>query len=236
MFLRDYAIIVKNLRGVILANLEEANIENCLTWLQKRFKYRDLAIPPSLTNIKNFKGLRKPIKLFYPTEELKILVDMLVEEFNLSSSIFEAIILASAYVSPIMAVGNWAKENLEKFAVEKVLSNASLDNKSWKLHFRIADYSVLDAYKWFTNHSKKLWSKKLDAQKFKEERIKKVKNDSKRYWRLSKGEEKTKPLILYLDLAQAIVDRPKLLGKIRKILNYNDVLTGLSMETAVLIP
>ncbi|MEM2200605.1 MAG: hypothetical protein QW775_05930 [Ignisphaera sp.] len=37
-----YAALIKNPRGVVLANIDEPNVWNYIKWLNKRFKYRDL--------------------------------------------------------------------------------------------------------------------------------------------------------------------------------------------------
>jgi len=41
-----YAAIVKNLRGVVLADLLEEAASRGLEWLTKRFRYRDLGVVP----------------------------------------------------------------------------------------------------------------------------------------------------------------------------------------------
>ncbi|MEM3763504.1 MAG: hypothetical protein QW721_03740 [Desulfurococcaceae archaeon] len=39
-----YAAIVKNLRGVMLFNMDEEGVEASIHWLVKRFRYRNLGL------------------------------------------------------------------------------------------------------------------------------------------------------------------------------------------------
>ena len=43
-----YAAIVKNLRGVVAADLEESGVEESIKWLASRFRYRDLGVGPMM--------------------------------------------------------------------------------------------------------------------------------------------------------------------------------------------
>ncbi|MCD6195190.1 MAG: hypothetical protein J7J82_00175, partial [Staphylothermus sp.] len=48
IFFAFYAMIVKNLRGVLLFDPEDEELNSRIEWLRKRFQYRNLGIPPSL--------------------------------------------------------------------------------------------------------------------------------------------------------------------------------------------
>ena len=233
--LSRYAALVKNLRGVVLANPAEEGVQESLNWLSKHFKYRDLAFPPSLAELKKSERLRKFLELVYPSEKLRSLAKILSDGLAAPFEVCEAAVLASTYVSPIMAVGGWAAEALTPLTVQTVNSNVKLDVKGWKLHFRIVDYTVLDGYNWSVTHAEKLWSQKLEAEKFRFERAEKIKKDLKRYWRLTRGEGEGKPLILYLDPAYLIAGNPKLLRKVRR-LRVEEASAGLAVEVAILIP
>jgi hypothetical protein len=233
--LSKYAALVKNLRGVILADFDERGVQESLEWLSKHFKYRDLALSPSLAELRKVNGLEKFLELVYPAEELRRMVKLFSDYLTSPFEACEAVILASTYVSPVMAVGKWAFKALEPLTVKIVKSNVKLDVKGWKLHFRIADYTVLDSYNWSVAHAEKLWNQKFEADKFRSERVEKIRKDSKRYWRLAKGENEGKPLILYLDLAYLAAGSRDFLGKIRK-LRVETSSAGLALEVAVLIP
>ena len=231
MFSR-YAAIVKNLRGIIL--VESEGEEEALNWLMKRFKYRSLAVPPSMSKLRNRKGFRRLLEAAYPNEGLKKMVEIFAEEFRLPFGVIEAATLASAYVSPILAVGEWASNMLSPLTVGRVDLKKPLDGKGWKLHLRIADYTVLDAYEWSVNHAEKLWLPNLNLKAFQEERTAKVKKDIKRYWRLTEGEGEAKPFLLYVDLAFQASTRSNLLDRL-KSLKVEEVSAGLALEAAVLV-
>ncbi len=239
----QYAALIKNLRGVVFADFKTENVTETLNWLTKRFKYRNLGVSPSVLQEAEefFKGKLngKPfVKLVYPFKSLKKLAKFMVKNFNIEFKIAETVVLASTYVSPLMVMGENILKSLEKICVDIIYSNVKLDDFGWKLHFRIVDYTVLDFYIWSTNHSKQLWRQKLNPEKFVEERKEKISRDKKRYWRLQKGEEKSSPLIFYLDFAQTIA---KNLGnnKIRRDffkLPIDEVKAGLAIEAAIILP
>lgn len=228
--LSRYAALVKNLRGVILAKEDE----KALQWLLKRFKYRNLGVPPSGGGLRRRKGFSKLLELFYPSESLRELVEVFSSTLSLPREAVEAAVIASAYVSPIMGIGSWADEALSKLAVETVESRVELDEKGWKLHFRILDYTVLDAYASSVSEAESLWNPETNLERFKQKRLRRIRADMKRYWRLLEGSGKPKPLILYVDLALLAAENPQLLRKLRG-LNV-EASAGLSLEAAILIP
>jgi DNA-binding protein Fis len=233
--LSRYAALVKNLRGVVLAEVESPEVEAALQWLLKRFKYRDLGLPPSMAELRKRKAFRRLMELFHPAEELKRLAEAFAVELSAPLKAAEALVIASAYVSPVMAVGSWAAEALSRLAVEKIESKVKLDGKGWKLHFRIVDYTVLDAYEKSVAEAEGLWKPKLNLEAFKRKRIERIRRDVKRYWRLMEGEEEAKPLILYFDLALLAAENPKLLQHIKN-LRSKEAAAGLALEVAILIP
>lgn len=238
----QYAALVKNLRGVVFAYFEKENVEETLSWLTKKFKYRNLGVPPTIYSKveKYFEGKinGKPfVKLEYPVHSLKNLVKLIGENFKIEYEVVETVILASTYVSPIMVMGWEAFKKLEKICASRVDSTISLNDFGWKLHFRIVDYTVLDFYGWSVNHSKQLWSQKLNLKKFLEERKNKIEKDKKRYWRLQKGEEKPFPLILYVDLAQLIAQKLENKNFKKKFLGLpvEEVSAGLAIEATIFL-
>ena len=235
LMLSKYAALVKNLRGVLLANPKEEGVQESLSWLLKRFKYRDLALPPSLSSLRKARGFKRLLELVYPAEELEVMAKLFSSHLNAPVEASETAILASTYVSPIIAVGGWASEALQPLAVHMVRSNVELDNRGWKLHFRIADYTVLDSYNWSVTHAEKLWNPKVNLEEFRSERLKRIEKDARRYWRLSQGEGEGEPLILYLDLAYLAAGNPKLLREVRR-LRVEGASAGLALEVAVLVP
>ena len=233
--LSKYAAMVKNLRGIIFTRLEEPGVKETLKWLTRKFKYRDLAAPPSLRREMVNSGFKRFREACYPAEELEKLVEIFSSELSASPEAVEAVVLASAHVSPVLAVGEKAAGELAPLTVERVDSRVSLDDRGWKLHFRIADYTVLDAYEWSVTHAEKLWKPRLNLEAFRKERASKIKADVKRYWRLNEGEEKPKPFLLYIDLAYLAAENGSLLSRLRK-LRLEKASAGLALEVAVLIP
>jgi len=93
-------------------------------------------------------------------------------------------------------------EYLAKFAIEEVNVCSKMDVRSWKLHLRIADYTILDNYEEMVKQSL-LFIDKLrvgDKSGFEEilsKRRESASRDKKRYWRIlcDQGD----PLLLYID-------------------------------------
>ncbi|RLF16239.1 MAG: hypothetical protein DRJ97_01400 [Thermoprotei archaeon] len=239
MFSR-YASLVKNLRGVVLIDPEEG--EEGVKWLKDRFKYRNLGVPPTMLRGAGdfFKGKMegKPfVELVYPTKSLEKLKELCTELLGVEERVVEGVILASAYVSPILAIGDGVKQQLAKIAVDTVESRAKLDLKGWKLHLRIADYTVLDLYRWSTEHAEELW-RDVDLNLFIEERRKRVSRDKARYWRLAKGDEKPWSFLYYVDLARLLASKQlegvNIKGRLAA-LSPQEASSGLAIEAAVAI-
>ncbi len=188
-----YAALVKNLRGVIYW---KQGHEDKLRWLLSRFRYRNLGVPPSLAE--NLAMKRKVlVKLAYPSPQVKEAVSVFARA--LSPEAAEALCLASAYVSPLMLVGVEHSE-FGPAVVDYVATDRELTDKEWKLHMRIADYTVLDFYAWsLDSAARALFENKLDNEL--KEREKRIKEDKRRYWRIAS--EKGRPLLIYLDPLRA---------------------------------
>jgi hypothetical protein len=225
---------VKNLRGIVYLDVEEQGIEEALNWLVDRFRYRNLGVTPSMVNkVPSFFEGRlsgKPfVKLVYPTKSVKELINLISNGLKFKEDAVEAVVLASAYVSPIIVLGNNAREKLESMSVDRVESKVKLDTRGWKLHLRIADYTVLDLYQWSTAHAESLWDE-VQAN-FVRARTMRITRDKRRYWRLKEGTSKPWTFLLYVDLAQLIV--PRLKNEIKRIDKSSSV--GLAIEAAVIV-
>ncbi|MEM1538078.1 MAG: hypothetical protein QXK12_05475 [Candidatus Nezhaarchaeales archaeon] len=242
--LSRYAALVKNLRGVVLVNLGEEASRGVLNWLINRFKYRKLGLPPSI--VEHYASLLegrlngKPfVKLMYPLKAIERLANLVKEELNVGIEAAEAVILASTYVCPVIALGPSAREALKPLIVKTVESRTRLDDKGWKLHFRIADYTVLDLYAWSSLHAEQLWDPTLNYDSFIDDRAKRVKKDVKRYWRLMKGTDQPKPFLGYIDVARLLAERLKAgdQGIAKRLLELEklEASAGLSIEAAVLV-
>jgi hypothetical protein len=58
---------------------------------------------------------------------------------------------ASIYISPIMVISKKHSDVIDSLSVGKVKTCKKLSTMDWKLHMRIADYSVLDMYEFSVN-------------------------------------------------------------------------------------
>ena len=204
--LYKYAALVKNLRGVLYW-IPEA--EDKLRWLLSRFKYRNLGVPPSMAA--RLKLRRKVlVTLAYPSEAIREAVNVFSRILGEAEA--EALCLASVYVSPLMLVG--AKLDAFKPAlVETITTNKELSDKDWKLHMRIADYTVLDFYSWSLDSAvRALFEGKVeDELRVRRERIE---ADKKRYWRIASKEGR--PIVAYFDLLKAAYEQD-VLNDLREI-------------------
>jgi len=210
--LHEYAAVVKNLRGVIYSRLKPSEFEERLTWLGKRFRYRNLGLTPTVLStygevVQKFLG--KPLlELKPPVKGLTELVETYSELLELPVPVVEAYCYASMYVSPMIVLDGRCLRDLEPITVDRVLVKGPLTDRDYKLHMRIADYTVLDFYRWATSGALEALRKVsggLDVSDLVEERVKKVKDDKKRFWRIMSG--KGSPFLLYLDLLPKLAER-----------------------------
>ncbi len=195
----EYLALVKNLRGMVYFEDEE----ELLNWVRNRFKYRNLGIPASL---KPFIKVKKPfVPVDYPFDSLLRLRDVAEKALKADLKFIDSLILASCFVSPLLLIGKEAVDKVVNYAVSVVNTRLDMRIQDWKLHLRIADYSILDLYAWCTSHSRKLWEG-YDLGNFIDERKEVIEKDERRYWRLGRGRGKERPFLAYLDLVQYLIN------------------------------
>jgi hypothetical protein len=172
------------------------------------------------------------LELAYPVKSLTRLVDLAETRLGIRKNMAEALVLASAYISPLLVLGKKASRSLESLSVDHVEARVKLTPRDLKLHLRIADYSVLDFYRWSVENAERLWIEKNPSDLVRE-RAEKITRDKKRYWRLS-GSEKPFPFLFYVDLVQKIVGDTGFLKNLLK-LPPQEVSTGLAILSAVIL-
>lgn len=196
-----YTYLVKNLRGVYIASSRD-DIEEHVSWLSRKFRYRDLGVPQCLVEGREevFKGRLSgnPFhQIDFPTQHVKEVALEIVEALNsvgVDKCTALALTLASSYASPVLATTSVIEELVESGVAIHIVGGPKLDDKSAKLHLRIVDYTVLDAYLPSIEDAKRL---AFDREKLVESRKAFAEKDSKRYWRFAgKGDNK---VIVYLD-------------------------------------
>jgi len=231
-----YAAIVKNLRGIVY--IEELNdyTWKIIKWLIQRFKYRDLGLVPSIVN--KFGNLLKDYLKGNPFRELVYPIHNISKIVNLFQNIFpyeliESIIFSSLYISPLLIIGEEVHNIILSIGIDHVYTSKKLEIKDWKLHLRIADYTILDMYE-------KCVLENIEAlkcfrsgniiciKKIIEERRNRVKNDKKRYWRIIS--EKGRPFLTYIDPLNILLNN-NLIGKDTELLE--DYASGLAIIPAV---
>jgi len=230
--LSHYAALVKNMRGVVVFDPAD-DVSQDLKWLINRFKYRVLGIPPSLTD--KISKITKPlVPLAYPHKDIIEFIKTMSEMLKVNREITEAICLASCYVSPILALGSKSQDSLKSISISEIPTKIKMSLQDWKLHLRIADYSVLDLYEWSTINAEKLWEPKVNVEDLVNERLEAIKRDEGRYWRLRRDNLEPKTFLIYLDLIQTLWKK----GADVKILNNYDknvVAACLAINVAVFI-
>ena len=213
-----YAAIVKNLRGVILVReLDQLSIK-ILNWIAERFRYRDIGAPPGIWSEFPDEYKAKFIKLEYPINELRDLVNYLSKSLNLEAKLIESLIISSTYITPLFNIGGCYVDELDKLSVGCISIDKPLDNRSWKLHFRIADYTVLDFYRDRVIEAiEYIEGVRLGINPIKydyiiSKRMDLIKNDYKRYWRIKSDWGFT--FLIYIDMLKILHDLIKE-GRIR---------------------
>ncbi len=246
MFAR-YAAVVKNLRGVVVFNLDEEGVWDSIAWLVQRFKYRNLGIPPKIVNqyygiLKSYLNGNPFIGLVYPVKELENLTRIFIKLYHIPDKLAEGLVLASVYISPLLLVGDTYRAGVEDNAIEvvRICKDKKMDVKQWKLHLRIADYTILDFYNKSVEESMKILEyvakSNIDSKEVKDildKRLDRVKKDTKRYWRIKCSEGK--PFLYYIDPLKSIVE-----GIINGTIKPNelslDYAAGLAIIPVVYIP
>jgi len=211
-----FVATVKNLRGVVLVNSSDKNAVEKISWLIKRFRYRNLGIPPSLysrRDLKEYFSKGPFIELVYPINSIRSFVEKLWNITGYPLELIESLVLSSIYVSPLLIAGSEYIRLLEDIAYTSIQVCRELSNNEWKLHLRIADYTILDMYREKIGEAVDV-IKYLKGNKWRsikevlDNRMKRVEKDTKRYWRIvCKDEEGSlKKFLLYIDLLNLLVE------------------------------
>lgn len=209
-----YAALVKNLRGVVVFRECNENVLKRIEWLRKRFRYRDLGLPPSLfdrcgDNLRNYLNGEPFQLLTYPLSKYLDLVKTLATILDLDSFIIEPLILSSLYISPLLIIDERVSEIIIKIGSKTIYTSKRLGIRDWKLHLRIADYTILDAYRETVLNAMSiidLLQKKdyASIEKLVEKRREIIEKDIKRYWRIM--DSSNKPFLTYIDLLISIIE------------------------------
>ena len=230
-----YAAIVKNLRGVVIANLNEEGVENSIHWLTSRFKYRNLGIGPHMFNSSRDKLAKylggKPFReLTYPIPQL-LQFTRILQSAGIELLLAEGLTLASTYISPLMVIGNKYARVLENLGVACIKVSRELNIQEWKLHMRIADYSILDSYEKCVVEGLKAINAAKEGNEdiinnILRDREVRVLKDMSRYWRIRSDFGKS--FFVYVDVLKLIKDRLRTLS--------TDQATALAIIPVILIP
>jgi len=227
-----YAALVKNLRGVVIADLNEGGVWESVEWLVARFRYRDLGLPPSMLpayrqRLERYLGGNPFRELVAPVRSVKRIVDMF-SSAGVSRTVAEGLVYASVYVSPLIVVGTAFLEELRRLSVDRVLVCKEMDLESWRLHLRIADYVILDFYERAVDEALEAIRGAADVSALLGERTKRILADKKRFWRImcSEGRE----FLLYVDNLRIAAEKG-LLGRLGE-----DSAATLAIVPAVVIP
>lgn len=224
-----YAVLVKNLKGVVLFDPNEKCALRSVQWLTRRFRYRTLGVTPALA--KKFSSLleRKPFRaLDYPTLALKELVELMASK-GLSPEAAEALVLSSSYISPLILVGSTYFNELEPWAAGRVNACKELSVSDWKLHLRIADYSTLDMYETCVEEALTVLKDLSKKDEILLKRVERIKGDAKRYWRIACSGGRS--FLLYFDIL-AIAAKLMLL----EARGHPDWAAALGIVAAVYVP
>ena len=190
-----YAAVVKNLRGVIYYR---GGMEDRLRWLLSKFKYRSLGVTPSLADLMPKRKVL--VELAYPVQAVEEAVRLFSEVIPLEAA--EALCLASAYISPVMLIGEL--DEFKPAVIRTVKTSMNLDEKAWKLHMRIADYTTLDFYAWSTKNALEALTDDKRLVEALREREERAADDERRYWRLRSDEGRT--FLAYLDPLRVVYE------------------------------
>lgn len=213
-----YAKLVKNLRGVIVFDPGDESVVERIQWLHKRFHYRNIGVPPSLIDYvpSNLLESRVFRRLYYPVEKFSGLKKVIHEATGLDEFIVESIILSSLYISPLFILSEPVVDKIGDMVLDVVYTCKGLNTRDWKLHMRIADYSIVDWYE----ETVDLAIEFLEAENRDKritvlnERRELASRDKKRYWRISCEEGRV--FMFYIDPLKLLADYPEPLPRLEK--------------------
>ncbi len=246
MFAR-YAAIVKNLRGVVVFNLDESGVWDSIVWLVQRFRYRNLGLTPTL--VQRYRAILRDYlngnpfrELVYPIEGLRGLDNILKQLLDVPLEVAEGLMFASIYISPLILVGKTYQAGIEDNAntTIRVCKDKKMDLKQWKLHLRIADYTIVDFYEKNIEENLEVLEAvikgNVNTSKIREiieKRLERVKRDTKRYWRIkcSNGT----PFLYYVDPLIKIIDAIAS-GRLDPYILKIDYAAGLSIIPVIYVP
>ncbi len=196
-----YAAIVKNLRGVLLFDPGDEGAWSRVGWLRRRFRYRNLGVTPSVSGprVEGLLGSRVFRRLYYPLRAYEGFVSAL-RSAGVDGLFAEAVVLSSAYISPLLVLSEDYLRMVRRYSLGEVRVCKELGDREWKLHLRIADYSILDSYEGMVEKSIEYVRAPGDdevRERVLAERREFVARDSRRYWRIAC--ESGEPFLLYLD-------------------------------------
>ncbi len=233
-----YASIVKNLRGIVYIEELGDSVWNIIRWLIRRFRYRDLGLPPAIyrkyrDQLGDYMDGKPFRSLVYPINDLRGLVDILSRD--IAYDVIESIVFSSIYISPMLVIGDHVHKLISDLGMDHVFIKDELDDRSWKLHLRIADYTILDMYRECVlegleairclrendvNCIRKIITKRRDR----------VARDKKRYWRISSGEGRV--FLTYIDPLEILFNRVK---HDKTVINklLDDYASGLAIVPAI---
>lgn len=208
----QYAALVKNLRGVVY--IEELNDYSwkIIKWLIQRFKYRNLGLAPSIVNkfgeqLEDYLIGNPFRKLVYPVHNMSRITCLF--QGILPNELVESIILSSTYISPLLVIGDKIHNIIHDIGIDHVYTDKSLDINSWKLHLRIANYTVLDMYeKCIIENIEALECLRSGntecVMEIIKQRYSRVQKDKKRYWRIIS--DSGRPFLTYIDPLNILIN------------------------------
>jgi len=120
------------------------------------------------------------VELTYPVQAIEEAVRLFSKVISLEAA--ETLCLASAYISPVMLIGEL--DEFKPAVIRTVKTSMNLDEKAWKLHMRIADYTTLDFYAWSTKNALEALTDEKRLIEALREREMRAADDERRYWRL----------------------------------------------------
>ncbi len=210
--LARYAVVVKNLRGVVLFDLGEEGSWRVIEWLTRKFRYRDLGLPPCIVDrfrsrLSSYLCGNPFRELVPPTGFANDFVDLVVSVSEFPREFVESIVYSSLYVSPLFVVGSRYSGFVDECSIGSVYVSRELSDRDWKLHLRIADYSITDMYLDCIEEACRALECMVSGDSGCVEdiirgRVERVYKDMKRYWRIKSGEGTV--FLSYIDLLKIL--------------------------------
>jgi len=118
--------LIKNLRGIIYYSIN-TDPKDEISWLKRKFKYRELGISENLKAHSSWKRL--------------VVLPRIVQD-----AVLDSVLQASKFLCPLLVLKEQSLSPLENAIVARIRTREKLSDKDLKFNIRLVNYAITDFY------------------------------------------------------------------------------------------